>query len=212
MSARRVVIPFLLTLIAMTVGSAQTPDAGGQVFVARCAGCHGSDGNGGELGPAIATRVPARTDEDLTTLFRQGLPGAGMPAFANLTDAEVGDADPLPAHAAAARRARGPRARRSTLAGGGVARRPRPQPERGRPAAARRRSEAPPAPQERRPVSRRSRRRPTGPATTAQTSGSRYSPLTQITKSNVATLAPKWIFSLPQHVAPAGDAGRRRTA
>ena len=91
MSARRIVIPFLLTLIAMTVGSAQAPDAGGQVFVARCAGCHGSDGNGGELGPGIATRVPLRSDADLTTLLRQGLPGAGMPAFSTLTERESAD-------------------------------------------------------------------------------------------------------------------------
>ncbi len=64
---------------------------GQQVFVSRCAGCHGSDGNGGELGPAIATRVPSRTDEDLASLFRQGLPAAGMPAFPSLTGAETGE-------------------------------------------------------------------------------------------------------------------------
>ena len=61
------------------------------MFVGRCAGCHGSDGNGGELGPGIATRVPTRTDQDLTTLFRQGLPGAGMPAFANPGGSGTGD-------------------------------------------------------------------------------------------------------------------------
>src|SRR5205823_14894222 len=33
--------------------------------------------------------IPARTDQDLTTLLRQGLPGAGMPAFSSLTDAEA---------------------------------------------------------------------------------------------------------------------------
>src|SRR6059036_2520118 len=70
---------------------AQSPDSGRQVFVSRCAGCHGSDGNGGELGPAIAARVPSRTDEDLTSLFRQGLPAAGMPAFPSLTDTETGE-------------------------------------------------------------------------------------------------------------------------
>src|SRR5260370_42598493 len=70
---------------------AQPSDSGLQVFVSRCAGCHGSDGNGGELGPAIAARVPSRTDEDLRSLFRQGLPAAGMPAFASLTETETGD-------------------------------------------------------------------------------------------------------------------------
>ena len=35
------------------------------------------------------------------------------------------------------------------------------------------------------------------PSYNGQTTGSRYSPLAQITKGNVARLAPKWIFSLP---------------
>ena len=70
---------------------AQSLEPGRQIFVSRCASCHGSDGNGGELGPAIVTRVPARTDADLTSLFRQGLPTAGMPAFPTLRDQDIGD-------------------------------------------------------------------------------------------------------------------------
>ena len=50
---------------------------------------HGTSGNGGELGPTIVMRVPARTDEELSTVIRQGLPTAGMPAFASLTDGDV---------------------------------------------------------------------------------------------------------------------------
>src|SRR5713226_5973526 len=81
---------FLLwALLASSIGPAQTPDTGQQSFVTRCAGCHGSDGNGGELGPGIATRVPSRTDQELASLLRMGLPMAGMPAFASLTDAET---------------------------------------------------------------------------------------------------------------------------
>src|SRR4051812_17204904 len=91
MSARRIVFPFLFILTAITGAAAQQPGAGGQMFVARCAGCHGSDGNGGELGPGIATRVPLRSDADLTTLLRQGLPGAGMPSFSTLTERESAD-------------------------------------------------------------------------------------------------------------------------
>src|SRR5258706_6926576 len=81
----------ILLLAAMAMGralTAQGPEAGRQVFAARCAGCHGSDGNGGELGPGIATRVPTRTDEELSTLFRQGLPASGMPSFANLSESD----------------------------------------------------------------------------------------------------------------------------
>ncbi len=68
--------------------SAQTPDAGQQSFVTRCARCHGTDGNGGEFGPSITARVPTRTDEDLMALFRDGLPAAGMPAIPSLAQAE----------------------------------------------------------------------------------------------------------------------------
>jgi alcohol dehydrogenase (cytochrome c) len=89
MNTRRGSIPFLLTLLAGSTGMAQTLESGRQVFAARCASCHGSDGNGGELGPGIATRVPTRTDQELTTLFRQGLPASGMPAFANMPDRET---------------------------------------------------------------------------------------------------------------------------
>jgi len=85
----RVAVFFLCALLSGSIAFAQTPDSGRQVFVNRCAACHGSDGNGGELGPAIATRVPALTDENLASLFRQGLPAAGMPPFPSLTDSET---------------------------------------------------------------------------------------------------------------------------
>ena len=81
----RIAVTFLSVLVSGSIAFAQTPDPGRATFVGRCAGCHGSDGNGGELGPGIATRVPSRSDEDLSTLFRQGLPAAGMPAFASMT-------------------------------------------------------------------------------------------------------------------------------
>src|SRR6185295_9176562 len=79
---------FSIVLLAAASAAAQTPD-GRQVFAQRCAGCHGSDANGGELGPGIATRVPTRTDQELRTLFRQGLPASGMPAFANLSEPDA---------------------------------------------------------------------------------------------------------------------------
>ena len=59
--------------------AAQTPGRGRTVFEARCAVCHGGDGNGGEMGPPILTRLPALNDTDLTTLVRQGRPARGMP-------------------------------------------------------------------------------------------------------------------------------------
>src|SRR6266853_1534614 len=82
---------FVLCAMVIGVGGARVlaQDGGREVFAARCAGCHGSDGNGGELGPGIATRVPTRTDQELTTLFRQGLPASGMPAFTNLSETDT---------------------------------------------------------------------------------------------------------------------------
>src|SRR2546423_2284694 len=82
-------MPILLLSLILFASASSAQEAGRQVFASRCAGCHGSDGNGGELGPGIATRVPTRTDQELTTLFRQGLPASGMPAFANLSDADA---------------------------------------------------------------------------------------------------------------------------
>src|ERR1700724_3157140 len=85
----RVPAVFLSALLVSSVAAAQAPDPAQQIFVSNCAGCHGSNGNGGELGPDISMRVPARTDEELTTLLHQGLPAAGMPAFASLGDADI---------------------------------------------------------------------------------------------------------------------------
>src|SRR5215831_1851020 len=195
MSARRFVTPFLITLISTAGVSAQPPDAGGQVFVSRCAGCHGSDGNGGELGPGIATRVPLRSDADLTTLLRQGLPGAGMPSFSTLTERESADIVRF-LRTLRPRAGTGPERAKVSLGGGrtleGL-------------------------------VLNRSAtdlqvlgddqvlhllrkngndyRQVTSQTDwtsyNGQASGSRYSQLAQITKANASKLTAKWIFSLP---------------
>jgi len=54
-------------------------DLGRQAFESRCAVCHGADGNGGDRGPAIASRLRTHTNEDLTALIRNGRPDRGMP-------------------------------------------------------------------------------------------------------------------------------------
>ena len=48
------------------------------------------------------------------------------------------------------------------------------------------------------------------PSYNGQTNGSRYSPLAQITASNVSPHRSQVDLQPAQHVAPAGDAGRRR--
>ena len=78
-------------LLVPSIAAAQSPGPGQQVFVSRCAGCHGSDGNGGELGPAIVDRVAARTDEDLTVALQAGTSRRGDAGVSNLTATESGD-------------------------------------------------------------------------------------------------------------------------
>jgi cytochrome c553 len=52
-------------LLATFIGTgvlAQPADAGRRQYESVCARCHGGDGNGGEMGPAITTRLPALSD------------------------------------------------------------------------------------------------------------------------------------------------------
>jgi alcohol dehydrogenase (cytochrome c) len=58
---------------------AQSREPGQVAFENRCGKCHGSDGNGGELGPRITFRLTTRTDGQLATLIRAGIPARNMP-------------------------------------------------------------------------------------------------------------------------------------
>jgi alcohol dehydrogenase (cytochrome c) len=87
----RAAVTLFLVLVSVTsVMLAQTPrpNAGRAVFERTCARCHGADGRGGEMGPGITTRIRLRTDQELATLVRAGLPAKGMPGF-QFTDAEL---------------------------------------------------------------------------------------------------------------------------
>ncbi len=59
---------------------------GQQLFSSNCSGCHGLDGRGGEHGPNIATRAEVQRleDRDIFHIVRDGIAGAGMPAFRSL--------------------------------------------------------------------------------------------------------------------------------
>src|SRR5690349_1741121 len=59
--------------------AAQDVDAGRRTFEARCGRCHGADGGGTEMGPAIAQRLKTRDDQQLATLIHDGIPLRGMP-------------------------------------------------------------------------------------------------------------------------------------
>jgi alcohol dehydrogenase (cytochrome c) len=83
----RTLLLSLTTLAA--VGLAQAPvtsvnpsvNPGRAAFETRCARCHGGDATGGESGPSIVSQVGARSDTDLAAFLRQGRPQNGMPAF-----------------------------------------------------------------------------------------------------------------------------------
>ncbi len=201
-------LPVLVVCVVLFGVGAFAQDAGRQVFAARCAGCHGSDGNGGELGPGIAVRVPTRTDQELASLFRQGLPASGMPSFATLGDGDVASliqflrtlkprAGSAPAHATV------------TVGGSSLSGLVLNQSQ----------LDLQMLGDDRRLHLLRT----DGPRMRAVTSqsdwtsynggpaGSRYSPLTQITARNAGALAPKWMFSLRNtnnlQVTPAVSAG-----
>jgi alcohol dehydrogenase (cytochrome c) len=139
--------------------------------------------------------VPARTDEDLTTLFREGLTAAGMPAFPGMAGGETQD---LIRYLRTLRPREGdaPFRTKIFLAGGGTI-------------------EGVVLNQSALDLQllgddrRIHLLRKTGgqyrsvtsemdwPSYNGQPGGSRYSPLTQITAKTVSRLAPKWVFSLP---------------
>src|SRR5690349_4428832 len=78
-----------LSLSAIAFGQ---PTTGRVSFQNRCAGCHGSDGNGGEHGPSILARLQRTTsDPELTTFLNAGVPLRGMPAFSNVPAAEMSE-------------------------------------------------------------------------------------------------------------------------
>ena len=79
---------FVGLLCAFSVAMAQNSSAGHRQYESRCVSCHGGDANGGEHGPAIASRIFSYDDAALAKFLRAGRPDAGMPAF-RLADPEM---------------------------------------------------------------------------------------------------------------------------
>ena len=191
-------IGLLASVLAQGVDStaqAQSVDAGRQSFTTRCASCHGTDGNGGELGPAIASRVALRTDEELRGILRAGFPTAGMPAFTSLSSNEVSDLIAF-VRTLRPRGTEAPARRRVTLASGGTLEGLVLNQTHGdlqmlgasqrihllRPEGA---------------AYREVTSQADWPSYNGGSNGSRYSALAQIDRSNIERLAPKWMFTLP---------------
>ncbi len=67
-------------VLVLTSGMlAQAGEPGRKTFETFCSRCHGADGNGGEMGPPIASRLAARTDAQLAKFIHDGSPTRGMP-------------------------------------------------------------------------------------------------------------------------------------
>jgi alcohol dehydrogenase (cytochrome c) len=76
--------------MSLCAGAAMAQDAtqGQRVFEQTCGRCHGADGRGGEMGPAIVGRIAGHNDAQLTALIRGGIPSRGMPGT-KVTDEEL---------------------------------------------------------------------------------------------------------------------------
>lgn len=184
-------------VFALGVALAQNPDAGRRAYETRCARCHGGNAAGGESGPSIVAQLSARTDTELAAFLRQGRPANGMPAF-DLPTSEMTElvgflrtlASPIPRNAA-------PAIVRKTV-----------QTTDGRTLTGQVLNEGMSDLQLRTDDKQIHLLRKSGDryrSVTSQTdwptyhgdpSGNRYSKLTQIDKSNVSRLAPKWIFPI----------------
>lgn len=68
------ILPFMVH-----VAIAQEAAEGGEIFNSTCAHCHGSNGQGGTLGPNILNRVTQDSDRELISFLRTGNAEKGMP-------------------------------------------------------------------------------------------------------------------------------------
>src|SRR5262249_49661089 len=181
-------------LISVAVAAPQD-NAGRALFDNRCASCHGGDGNGGAFGPAIVARLGTRNDAELAAFVRSGAPGRGMPAF-NLADAEMRDLTvylrslrpPRPGTRAAVRVKLDTTTGSSiegVLLGEGIEDL-QVRSDDGRVRLLRRTGARV------RPVTSQT----DWPNYDGANAGNRYSPLRQIDRSNVARLAPRWVFPM----------------
>ncbi len=181
-------------LVLPGVVFAQSPQAGRTQFEGHCANCHGTRGNGGELGPAISERLLHYNDTELDRLIHEGLPNSGMPAN-NLNSADtsslIGFLHTLrSADTGASREQVTVKLTNGQTLQGTVLNQSSQDMQLlsadGKVHLLRKEGDV------YRPVSSQT----DWPTYNGQLSGNRYTSLEQIDKSNVARLAPKWVFTL----------------
>ena len=192
----RMIASGLVMLLCASSLHAQRAESGRQVFASRCATCHGTEGGGGELGPSIVARIPLRSDAELQAVVREGLPGAGMPAFPNVSTAEGADLVAFlrtlrPGAGTGPKRTSAKLADGRSISGVTLNQSDGEMQVLGDDRALHLLRET--AADRYREVTSQ-----TGwPTYHGQPGGNRYSALTQITAANVGRLAPRWVFTLP---------------
>ncbi|HEX5431600.1 MAG TPA: c-type cytochrome, partial [Bryobacteraceae bacterium] len=184
------------TILGTGVLLGQPQDSGRRAYQARCSRCHGGDATGGESGPNILAQIAARSNAEMAAFLRQGRPASGMPAF----DLPAAEMTPLTAYLrslAPVPREALPAVVRKTI-----------QTAEGRTLEGEVLGEGMSDLQLRTDDHRVHLLRKAGAnyrEVTSQTDwptyngdprGNRYSKLTQIDKTNVARLAPAWIFPM----------------
>ncbi|MEP6915654.1 MAG: PQQ-binding-like beta-propeller repeat protein [Acidobacteriota bacterium] len=192
----RVVTAGLLGALVMAAPLfAQDADPGRRAFESRCARCHGADGNGGEMGPPIAQRLPTRDDQQLIKLIHDGIPERGMPpnpageaetaAMVKFLRTIERRADTTPAPRRTVQLADGKQLDGQVLGEGFDDLQLRSDDQRVhllRRAGARYREVT---------------SETDWPTYNGGPGGNRYTTLTQISKASVSRLAPKWMFTIP---------------
>lgn len=195
----------LLLAFRPTHSDAQTPrrpaaesaiHAGRQIFLTRCASCHGTNADGGEFGPSILARVRLLSDTDLVSLLQHGRPSSGMPAFPDISGSDRADLIRFlrtltPPGVPAEMHVNVRLQNGQTLHGVALNRSPTGMQVLGddhrlyllRKTAA--------------GAYRRVTSQSTWPNYDGRTLGNRYSALKQITASNVSELKPQWVFTIP---------------
>jgi alcohol dehydrogenase (cytochrome c) len=182
-----------VAMAAAAIAQSPAPPPGRVTFERLCARCHGGDGRGGEMGPGIVSRLAMRTDADLATVVRDGLPARGMPGHP-LPDADL---QALVAFVRTLRPGRAEPVRTSvTLADGATvagtvmnrtAGDMQVLADRGGLHLLRRSGEG----------WRRVTSSTDWPTYHGDRGGNRYSPLDQINRATVGRLAPAWVFPVP---------------
>ncbi len=192
----RIFVFGVAAILTSAAALAQDINTGRVTFEARCGRCHGADGNGAEMAPSILQRLRTRDDRQLAALVRDGIPLRGMPPNL-LGDAEMTalvrflrtiEREPAPEAA--------PRTFKEIPGGGTIEGAVlgegfndlQVRTGDGRVRLLRRQKDGV-----------RAVTSETGwPTYNGDPRGNRYTTLTQIDKTNVARLAPRWMFTLPK--------------